>query len=291
MRMSSSMTAGRMRCLHLGSTMPMDVLSSSQGVCATSWSLSSFMHEAPTSLQLCTLRPQNVALLSIGSTYLLSRIHVATLQACQEAFRCPLCGDSLQYIIIDEQALGFKLRPGMKIVRPGHHLPVLPIDVERLRVLPTATLRRSVRNVLRTGDPLKKTEVSSLRAGAEALNESTSTLRKKRHRPNRTFLTAAAQLFFTLVSLASGVRGDEDHYLSGSASDKSTVEGLAVSSNAGSLGDATEKRVLEVISTTAAASGGKRRTRKKGELSRPGTSPSQLNKRTGLCSPSWTCLP
>lgn len=124
---------------------------------------------------------------------MLGRVFVATLRDCPEAFKCPLCGDNPDYVIIDGQCLGFRKRPNMSIVRPAQLRPMMPVNVDLLCVLPTATLRRAVRKVLRCSDSWNKSEMAAVRQWAAAKSGTRRRMRK-RGRVKREILLPAAQL-------------------------------------------------------------------------------------------------
>lgn len=129
---------------------------------------------------------------------LLGRLFVATLQPCPDAFKCPRCKDHPEYIIIDGQSLGFRRRPGMRILRPALSVPVLPIDVDLLCILPTATLRRAVRKILRCSEKLTRKEDAALRCWTADVAgiPGARGCRRRRRRPNDSVFVAAGQLFF-----------------------------------------------------------------------------------------------
>lgn len=126
---------------------------------------------------------------------LLGSVFVAMLETPPESYRCPLCGDNPAYIIIDGQSLGFKRRPGMKIVRPALLVPpLMSIDVKLLCVLPTATLRRAVRKILRCSDDLNQLERAALRKWLSA-TEPPTPRRGRRAAPADSVYLSAANLF------------------------------------------------------------------------------------------------
>jgi len=92
----------------------------------------------------------------------LGRCFVATLRPTQDAFVCPLCGDDPAYIVIDGQALGFRVKDGLNITRPALHLPSMNLSIDNYAVIRPPSIRAAIRKVLRTGDPITKTEADAL---------------------------------------------------------------------------------------------------------------------------------
>lgn len=152
---------------------------------------------------------------------ILGRMFVATLRHAPEAFRCPTCGDHPEYVVIDGQALGFRRRPGMDVVRPHLPLPVLPIDVELVSILPTATLRRAIRKILCCADPLNKTELAALRSWRGA-QKGKARRGRRRGRANWDVFVPAAQLFFTFFS--PDALADEDQNLGSEGESSSSAD-------------------------------------------------------------------
>lgn len=92
----------------------------------------------------------------------LGRCFVATLQPTPDLFVCPECGNIPDYIVIDGQALGFRLRDGLKISRPALHLPIMNLKIDHYAVIQEPSIRAGIRKVLRTGDRLSKTDAEAL---------------------------------------------------------------------------------------------------------------------------------
>jgi len=92
----------------------------------------------------------------------LGRCFVATLRPTEDTFVCPLCGDDPAYIVIDGQALGFRVKDGLKVTRPALHLPSMNLSIDNYAVLRPPSIRAAIRKVLRTGDPLTKTDAEAL---------------------------------------------------------------------------------------------------------------------------------
>jgi len=124
------------------------------------------------------------------------RCFVACLQPTPELFSCPKCGVNPDYIVIDGQALGFRMKEGIKVARPALHLPSMNLNVNKYAVLEEPSVRAAVRKLIRTGDPLNKQDVTALTGLHETIGSvfprarSASTVlnwRLKRH---------AAQLLF-----------------------------------------------------------------------------------------------
>jgi len=93
----------------------------------------------------------------------LGRCFVATLQPTPDLFVCPSCGDDPAYIVIDGQALGFRLQEGLKVCRPALHLPGMNLNINNYAVLVEPSIRAALRKVIRTGDALNKTDAEALR--------------------------------------------------------------------------------------------------------------------------------
>ena len=92
----------------------------------------------------------------------LGRCFVATLQPAADAFVCPVCGDDPEYIVIDGQALGFRIKDGLEITRPALHLPSMNLSIDNYAVIRMPSIRAAIRKVLRTGDTLTKTDADAL---------------------------------------------------------------------------------------------------------------------------------
>jgi len=93
---------------------------------------------------------------------LLGRCFVATLQPIPELFVCPICGSNPDYIVIDGQALGFRLRDGIRVTRPALHLPSMNLNIDDYAVIREPSVRAAIRKVVRTGDRLNKTDAEAL---------------------------------------------------------------------------------------------------------------------------------
>jgi len=93
---------------------------------------------------------------------LLGRCFVATLQPMPELFVCPQCGNNPDYIVIDGQALGFRMRDGLNVSRPALHLPNMNLNVDNYSIIPAPSIRAAIRKVVRTGDRLNKTDSKAL---------------------------------------------------------------------------------------------------------------------------------
>ena len=93
----------------------------------------------------------------------LGRCYVATLKPTEDVFVCPTCGDNPDYIVIDGQALGFRVKDGFNISRPALHLPSMNLNIDNYAVIRRPSIRAAIRKVLRTGDPLTKTDAEALR--------------------------------------------------------------------------------------------------------------------------------
>jgi len=101
---------------------------------------------------------------------LLGRCYVATLQPTPELFVCPECGDNPDYIVIDGQALGFRVQDGLNVSRPALHLPGMNLNVNAYAIIQKASIRAGIRKVVRTGDRLTKCDASALAKLHEALS-------------------------------------------------------------------------------------------------------------------------
>ena len=108
----------------------------------------------------------------------LGRSFVATLQPMPELFVCPVCGDNPDYIVIDGQALGFRLRDGIRVARPALHMPSMNLNIDNYAVIREPSIRAAIRKVVRTGDRLNKTD-------AEALGKLHATLSSVRPRAHK----------------------------------------------------------------------------------------------------------
>lgn len=185
---------------------------------------------------------------------LLGRCFVALLQPTPELFVCPKCGINPDYIVIDGQALGFRLRDGIHVARPALHLPSMNLKIDDYAVIREPSIRTAIRAVIKTGDRLNKTDVAAiakLYAVAQSVRpraQKAATIQNwhlKRH---------AATLFFrfykwTSVDDLDGARpdataggGNEERggasSVSGPADGRSAAPTLANVSPVGELGDA-----------------------------------------------------
>lgn len=210
---------------------------------------------------------------------ILGRMFVATLRIAPEAFKCPLCGDHPEYVVIDGQSLGFRRRTDMHIVRPALLLPVLPLNVELLCILPTATLRRAVRKVLRCADPLNKVELAALRSW-RAAQRGTGRHGRKRGRVNRDVYIPAADLFFTFFSLEAAAESQPDSRIDDESA--GSTDSHADMRDNGQDGDVDARE-----STDHSQTGGDAAAVPEPQAS----SSSQWHTRSGPCSPRFQTLP
>lgn len=219
---------------------------------------------------------------------ILGRMFVAMLQPCPEAFKCPLCGDNPEFIILDGQSIGFRARPGMNIVRPSLLVPVLPIGVELLCVIPTATRRRAVRKILRCADRLSKTELASLRSWRSA-QLGTQRRRRNRGRVNTEIFVDAAELFHTFF-LAEDGRGNQLE--SDGESSSSTCSHAALDSDTGnSQGASSDGGGGDAPGQATARTADDRSTAVPKAHEEPvASSSSQWHSRTGPYMPSFECM-
>lgn len=93
---------------------------------------------------------------------LLGRCIVALLQPSPELFVCPQCGVNPDYIVIDGQALGFRLRDKIEVGRPSLHLPSMDLKIENYSVIREPSIRAAIRAVVKTGDRLTKTDADAV---------------------------------------------------------------------------------------------------------------------------------
>ena len=126
----------------------------------------------------------------------LGRCFVATLKPTEDVFVCPTCGDDPAYVVIDGQALGFRVKDGFNISRPALHLPSMNLNIDNYAVLRRPSLRAAVRKVLRTGDPLTKTDAEALRDLHEARSSTFPRARTAAAVNNWRLTRDAAVLFF-----------------------------------------------------------------------------------------------
>jgi len=126
----------------------------------------------------------------------LGRCYVATLQPTEDVFVCPICGDNPEYIVIDGQALGFRVKDGFHISRPALHLPSMNLNIDNYAVIRRPSIRAAIRKVLRTGDPLTKTDAEALRDLHAARASMFPRARTAAAVENWRLTRAAAALFF-----------------------------------------------------------------------------------------------
>jgi len=125
---------------------------------------------------------------------------IKTLHIPAETARCPLCGPSPEFIVIDAQSLGCSDPDVTVPFRPGEDCPVLNIPAPKLCVLERAPLRSAVTKVLRTSAPLTTAQASLLRSWHEQIGAP--------GRPSPE--AAAAELFFLFFPLGHEEPDDED---------------------------------------------------------------------------------
>lgn len=87
---------------------------------------------------------------------------MAILQPTPELFVCPKCGVNPDYIVIDGQALGFRLRDGIQVNRPYLHLPSMQLKIDNYSIIREPSIRTAIRAVVRTGDRPNKTDAEAL---------------------------------------------------------------------------------------------------------------------------------
>jgi len=88
---------------------------------------------------------------------------IKTFRIPAETARCPLCGPSPEFVVIDAQALGCSDPDDTTPFRPAEDCPVLNLPAPKLCVLEHAPLRAAVTRVLRTSTPLNSAQVTLLR--------------------------------------------------------------------------------------------------------------------------------
>lgn len=93
---------------------------------------------------------------------LLVRCCVASLQPMPELFVCPECSNNPDYIVIDGQALGFRLRDGIQVSRPALHWPSMNLNIDNYAIVREPSIRAAIRKVVRSGDRLNKTDAEAL---------------------------------------------------------------------------------------------------------------------------------
>ena len=103
-----------------------------------------------------TLRRQDVV--KIGTAA------IKTFRIPAESARCPLCGPSPEFIVIDAQALGCSDPDDTTPLRPVEDCPVLNIPAPKLCTIEHAPLRMAISKILRTSSPLTAPQVDLLRS-------------------------------------------------------------------------------------------------------------------------------
>lgn len=86
-------------------------------------------------------------------------------------FRCPLCMDFPLVIIMDGQALGFRIPREWNVLRLSHNVPVLPLPLTDMTVFAVTAQSALVQRITRNGSKLSTTELAagmSLYEGAAA---------------------------------------------------------------------------------------------------------------------------
>lgn len=215
---------------------------------------------------------------------LLGSVFVAMLDTPPESYRCPVCGDNPAYVIIDGQSLGFKRRPGMNVVRPALLVPpLMSIDVKLLCILPTATLRRAVRKILRCSDDLNQLETAALRKWLSATVPPTPRRGRRAAPADSVYISAAALFreFFPAEGAPAVAVGNKDTLDSdgestvdeesngSSAADEAAVLPGTRPSTINNAGDGNAGRSIEPMASTA----------------------KPWHKRTGMCAPAFSKVP
>jgi len=90
------------------------------------------------------------------------RCFSACLQPTPELFSCPKCGVNPDYIAMDGQALGFRMRKGTKVARPALHLPSMNRNVNKYAVPEEQSVRAAIRKLIGKGAPISKQDVAAL---------------------------------------------------------------------------------------------------------------------------------
>jgi len=214
---------------------------------------------------------------------LLGSVFVAMLETPPETFRCPACGDDPAYIVIDGQSLGFKRRPDTNVVRPALLVPPLPIDVELLCVLPTATLRRAVRKILRCSEEINQVEKGLLRKWLHSTS-APKARKGRRPKPNADVYVAAARLFSEFfppdgVRPATGEEQDSSHNTD-EASDDSMSDASVRAAGTDALPATHPSTINDTTDGDTAA------------VREPVASAAKpWSKRTGMCAPALSKIP
>ena len=109
-----------------------------------------------------TLRRQDVVKLGTAA--------IKTFRIPAESARCPLCGPSPEFIVIDAQALGCSDPDDTVPLRPAEDCPVLNIPAPKLCTIERAPLRIAITKILRTSAPLTTAQVDLLRAWRDSIS-------------------------------------------------------------------------------------------------------------------------
>lgn len=185
----------------------------------------------------------------------LGRLYTACLQPSPDLFVCPRCGDNPDYIVIDGQALGFKRRSGMRVMRPAQHLPGMNISTSALALLAEARLRSAIRKTVRSGEDFTKDELGSLRRLHVAASAMAPRVRKAATIAKRKLTKAAASLLFTFFPWVDqaphGASGAADAAAGG---EPSTAAATGASVSAGAL--TSDDSALSLSGSDGVSSGG-----------------------------------
>jgi len=92
---------------------------------------------------------------------------IKTFRIPAETARCPLCGPSPEFIVIDAQSLGCTDPDDTTPFRPAEDCPVVNIPAPKLCLPEHAPLRVAVTKVLRTATPLTTAQAALLRSWHE----------------------------------------------------------------------------------------------------------------------------
>jgi len=216
---------------------------------------------------------------------LLGSVFVAMIQTPPKLFLCPLCGNDPDYIIIDGQALGFKRRRGMRIIRPALLVPpLMSINVRLLCILPTARLRRAVRKILRCSDELNKLEQAVLR---KWLGASAAPKPRKGRRPepsDSVYLTSAALFreFFPLDGETAAADESENESLDSGCEEStySVSDGVSAAEGADVRGSSRPVTINDANDSS------------NGRTAEPvASSAKPWIKRSGMCAPALSKIP
>jgi len=244
----------------------------------------------------------------------LGRLFTACLVPSPDLFSCPICGDNPDYIVIDGQALGFRRRLGMCVVRPSIHLARMNLNTNQFAVLRQPSMRAAIRKAIRDGEGFNKTQEDAIH---RLMNEHTSLPPRRRTKGTWAkfkLLNAAATIFFSFFKYSSngapgqvaggggqrtaggGMQGDDVNTdslpsspaASGADTREESTDGGSIELSGSENGEMGDDEPVDGAQDRRRG-GGVSSARSRTRASRAAAQPKKpWHSRTGVCSPDFT---